>query len=34
MAMAVFLHYPDIKKVRGGLVFVVSNDLIKASYDE
>ena len=21
MAMAVFLHYPDIKKVRGGLVF-------------
>mgnify|MGYP002622417533 CR=1 FL=1 len=34
MAMAVFLHFPDIKKVKAGLVFVVSNDLIKESYDE
>lgn len=34
MALIVFLHYPDIEKVKGGLVFVVSNVLVKASYDE
>lgn len=34
MAMSVFLHYPEIKKVRAGLVFVVSKDLIKETYDE
>ncbi len=34
MAMAVFLHFPDIKKVKAGLVFVVSNDLIKETYNE
>lgn len=34
MAMAVFAHFPEIKKVRAGLVFVVSNDLIKETYDE
>tara|TARA_Y100000401_G_scaffold21924_1_gene14664 strand:- start:5978 stop:6652 length:675 start_codon:yes stop_codon:yes gene_type:complete len=32
MALSVFTHYPDIKKVRGGLVFVVSNDLIRDTY--
>lgn len=32
MALLVFAHYPDIKYVRAGLLFVVSNDLVKDSY--
>jgi hypothetical protein len=32
MALAVFAHFPDIKKVKGGLVFVVSKALVKDSY--
>ncbi len=32
MALATFKHFPDIKFVRGGLMFVVSNELIKDSY--
>jgi hypothetical protein len=32
MALSVFAHYPEIKKVRAGLLFVVSKDLIKDSY--
>lgn len=32
MALLVFAHYPKIKHVRAGLLFVVSNDLIKDSY--
>jgi hypothetical protein len=34
MALTVFAHYPQVKKVRGGLLFVVSNDLIKDKYTE
>jgi len=34
MAMSVFKHYPQIKTVRAGLVFVVSNDLVKDTYTE
>lgn len=34
MALAVFLHFPEVKHVRGGLVFVVSNNLIKETYAE
>ena len=29
MAMSVFKHYPQVKTVRAGLVFVISNDLVK-----
>ena len=32
MALTVFAHYPQVKKIRAGLLFVVSNDLIKDSY--
>lgn len=32
MALLVFAHYPKIKYVRAGLLFVVSNDLVKDSY--
>ena len=34
MALAVFLHYPEVKKIKAGLLFVVSNDLIKSKYHE
>jgi RecB family exonuclease len=33
MAMSVFKHYPDIKKVRAGLLFVVANKLVKHQYE-
>jgi hypothetical protein len=32
MALATFKHFPAIKFIRGGLMFVVSNELIKDSY--
>ncbi len=31
MALMVFAHFPHIRKVSGGLLFVVKNDLVKAS---
>lgn len=34
MAMTVFKHYPQVKTVRAGLVFVISNDLVKSTYTE
>jgi len=34
LSLAVFKHYPDVKKVRGGLLFVVANDLIKANFEQ
>ena len=34
MALSVFIHYPEVKKIKAGLVFVVSNELIKAKYHE
>jgi len=34
MALTVFAHYPQVKIVRGGLLFVISKDLIKDSYTE
>jgi len=34
MALSVFKHYPQIKTIRAGLVFVVSNDLVKGTYTE
>jgi len=33
MAMATFKHFPQVKKVNAGLLFVVCNDLVKDSYD-
>jgi hypothetical protein len=32
MALMVFAHFPHIRKVTGALLFVVKNDLVKASY--
>lgn len=32
MAMSVFRHYPQVKKVRAGLLFVIANDFIKGAY--
>ena len=32
MALAIFKFFPNVKTVRGGLLFVVSNELIKESY--
>jgi len=34
MALCIFKHFPEIKKVKGGLVFVVCNTLVKGSYDK
>lgn len=33
MALATFKHFPDVKTVRGGLMFVVSNELVKDTYE-
>jgi hypothetical protein len=33
LSCALFKHFPNVKKVKGGLLFVVSNDLIKDNYD-
>lgn len=32
MALMVFAHFPEIKEVRGALLFVVPNDMIKGTY--
>ena len=32
MALMVFTHFPHIRKVNGGLLFVVKNDLVKGNY--
>lgn len=32
MAMAVFKHFPQVKKVKAGLLFVISKNFIKSSY--
>jgi|TARA_R110002126_G_scaffold4319_3_gene22809 RecB family exonuclease len=34
MALSVFAHYPQIKKIRAGLLFVISKDLVKDTYME
>jgi RecB family exonuclease len=33
MALMVFKHFPKIRKVKGGLLFVVANDFRKDTYD-
>ena len=32
MALSVFAHYPQIKNIRAGLLFVVTKDLVKDTY--
>ena len=32
MALATFKHFPDVKRIRAGLLFVISKDLVKATY--
>jgi RecB family exonuclease len=32
MALAVFKHFPEIRKVKAGLLFVVCNEFIKSNY--
>lgn len=33
MALCVFKHFPEVETVRGGLLFVVCNELIKDTYE-
>lgn len=33
MALMVFKHFPEVHRVKGGLLFVVANDFKKADYD-
>ena len=33
MALSVFRHFPQVKKIRAGLLFVIANDFVKASYE-
>ena len=32
MALAVFKHFPEVKKINGGLVFVVADEFVKDKY--
>ena len=32
MALAVFKHFPEVKKVKAGLLFVIANEFIKENY--
>lgn len=32
MALAMFRHFPQIKQIKGGLLFVIANDFVKAKY--
>lgn len=33
LSLAVFKHFPQVKRVKGGLLFVVANDFVKNEYD-
>lgn len=33
LSLAVFKHFPQVKKTKTGLLFVVANDLVKADFD-
>lgn len=33
LALLVFKHFPEIERVKGGLVFVVAEDFVRADYD-
>jgi len=32
MALAIFRHFPEIKQIKAGLLFVIANDFVKADY--
>jgi RecB family exonuclease len=32
MALCIFKHFPQVKKVKGGLIFVIANSLVKQDY--
>jgi hypothetical protein len=34
LSLAVFKHYPQVKRIKAGLLFVVANDFIQASYTQ
>ena len=34
MALSVFRHFPEVKTVRAGLLFVIANELVKAKYEK
>ena len=34
MSLAIFKHFPEVKKVKTGLVFLVCNDFVKADFDK
>lgn len=34
LSLAVFKHFPQVKRVKAGLLFVVSKDFVKADYDK
>ena len=33
LSLAVFKHFPQVKRVKGGLLFVVANDFVKGEFD-
>ena len=33
LSCALFKHFPEVKKVKGGLLFVVANDLVKENFE-
>lgn len=34
MALGVFKHFPQVKKVKSGLLFVIANDFVKADFNQ
>lgn len=34
LSLAIFKHFPKVKKVKGGLLFVVANEFVKADYEQ
>jgi CRISPR/Cas system-associated exonuclease Cas4 (RecB family) len=34
MALAIFKHFPNVKKVKSGLLFVIANDFVKAEFHQ
>ena len=34
MALAIFKHFPNVKKVKSGLLFVIANDFVKADFHQ
>ena len=33
LSLAVFKHFPQVKRVKGGLIFVVANEFVKGDFD-